>query len=74
MNLKMKCTNMQNKAETTFNFYPKIEVITLASTNAFAISGKKFINEYNRRIEAGEQIQKFSIFDEFDNEFIFETI
>ena len=72
--IKMKCTNKQNKAETVFYLYPELELVTLANASAFKIDVRKLLNAYNKRISKGEDTIKFSIFDEFENEYLFEEV
>ena len=72
--IKMKCTNKQNKAETVFYFYPELELVTLANASAFKIGVRKLLNTYNKRISKGEDTSKFSVFDEFENEYLFEEV
>ena len=72
--IKMKCTKKQNKAETVFYFYPELELVTLADASAFKIGVRKLLNAYNRRISKGEDTSKFSVFDEFENEYLFEEV
>lgn len=72
--IKMRCTNKQNKAETVFHFYPELELVTSANTNAFKIGVRKLLNAYHKRIERGEPTDRFPVFDEFDNEYLFEEV
>ena len=72
--IKMRCVNLQNDAETVFYFYPEKELVTNASTSAFKVGVKKLLREYNKRLNAGESVDEFSVFDEWENEYIFQTL
>lgn len=73
-NIKMRCINKQNDAETVFYLYPELELVTLASTNVFKIGVKKLLREYNKRLNNNESVKEFSVFGEFGDEYVFQTL
>lgn len=73
-NIKMRCINKQNDSETVFYLYPELELVTLASTNAFKISVEKLLREYNKRLNNNESVKEFSVFGEFGDEYVFQTL
>lgn len=72
--LLMRCTNVQNGAETVFYFYPEKVLVTNASSSAFKIGVPKLLKEYNKRLAVGEDIKEFSVYDEFGGEYVFQTL
>lgn len=73
-NIKMRCINKQNDSETVFYLYPELELVTLASTNVFKIGVEKLLREYNKRLNNNESVKEFSVFGEFGDEYVFQTL
>lgn len=72
--IEMRCINKQNDAETVFYLYPELELVTLASASAFKIGVKKLLREYNKRLNNNESVKEFSVFGEFGDEYVFQTL